>query len=48
MVDLTLQVIAERLRCKPDALAIVEKIERMKRQIAKLAAASKYPEIPAC
>ncbi len=30
MADLTLQVIAERLGCKPDALEIVEAIERMK------------------
>lgn len=32
---LTMQVVAERLGCKPDALAICEKIERLKKRAAK-------------
>ena len=32
---LTLQVIAERLGCEADALAIVEAIERLKRRVRR-------------
>ncbi len=32
---LTMQVVAERLGCKPDALAIVEAIERLKKRVAR-------------
>ena len=35
---LTMQVIAERLSCEPDALKIVEAIERLKNRIKRLKA----------